>query len=233
MKGNNNPSSLSPAKSNEIPSKIRPLIFIIQIAFVMALLVLWFSSKSIQESKNLWVLFFYNFPSQFFIPLVPHEPVVLFFGKFYPPPIVALIAVAGTLLTETINYSVIKFIADIKLFKRASQSKIVKKIVGLFNKAPFIALLVAGFTPVPFYPFRILVVIAHYPLIKYILAVFLSRTPRYFIIALVGHALKIPDYLLLAIFVILLLTGNIPIVINLLKKKKGKTPKVKKRNRLI
>jgi len=79
------------------------------------------------------------------------------------------------------------------------------------------ALLVAGFTPVPFYPFRFLVVLAHYPLPKYILAVFLSRTPRYFLLALLGYKLKIPDYLLLVLFVILFFA---PYVALLMKAKK-------------
>lgn len=219
MKINNNSPTFSPAKSNEIPSKIKTFVFFLQIASVIALLVLWLTSDYIQNSKNLWVLFFYNFPSQFLIALVPHEPVVLYFGKFYSPITVAFVAVAGTLLTEIINYSVIKYVADLKLFKKARQSKIVNRTVEVYNKAPFIALLIAGFTPVPFYPFRFLVVLAHYPLIKYILAVFLSRTPRYIIIAFVGYAFKIPDYLLLALFIALFLTVNVPIVTNLIKKR--------------
>ncbi len=222
MKSNNNTLSPPLAKPNGMPSKFRTFIFILEIAFIAVLLVVWLSSEYIQKSKNLWVLFFYNFPSQFLIAIVPHEPVVLYFGKFYLPLVVALVAVAGTLLTEAVNYSVFKYIVDLRLFKKAHHSKIVNKLVELFNKAPFLALFIAGFTPVPFYPFRFMVVLAHYPIWKYLLAVFVSRTPRYFIIAWVGYALKIPDYLLLALFIILLATVNIPLILNLIKKRRKK-----------
>ena len=71
MKNNNNISGSPPVKPREIRSKIRTLIFALQIIVVAALLVLWLSSESIQKSKDLWVLFIYSFPSQFLIPIVP------------------------------------------------------------------------------------------------------------------------------------------------------------------
>ncbi len=212
MKNNNNFSDISLAKSREIPSKIRTLIFALQILIVIALLVIWLSSESIQKSKNLWVLFIYSFPSQFLIPVVPHEPVLLYFGKFYSPLTVALVDIAGTVLTEALNYSVFNFIVDTSFFQKMHHRKSVTKVVELFNRAPFVALFVAGLTPVPFYPFRFLVVMAHYPIWKYLLAVFLSRTPRFYVLALLGQAIKIPDYLIIAIFIILIVSANIPLL---------------------
>ncbi|NIO48035.1 MAG: hypothetical protein GTN73_01150 [Candidatus Aminicenantes bacterium] len=219
MKSNNNLSGLSPAKSREIRFRIKTLLFALQIIVVAALLVVWLSSESIQKSKNLWVLFIYSFPSQFLIPIVPHEPVLLYFGKFYPPLTVALVDIAGTLLTEALNYSVFKYIIDTNFFQKVRYRKTVTKVVELFNRAPFIALFVAGFTPVPFYPFRFLVVMAHYPIWKYLLAVFLSRTPRFYVLALIGYAIKIPDYLIIAIFIILIASANIPLLRKFFKKR--------------
>ena len=168
------------------------------------------------------MLFFYSFPSQFLIAIIPFEPVLLYFGKFYQPLTVAFIAIIGTVLTEALNYSAFKFVTDNSIFKKIHQGKMVTKIVELFKKAPFVALLVAGFTPVPFYPFRFLVVLARYPLLKYLLAVFLSRTPRFFILALAGYMIKIPDYLLIAIFIVLISAANIPLLIRFLKDKQKK-----------
>ncbi|HDZ27153.1 hypothetical protein LCGC14_1264430 [marine sediment metagenome] len=217
MKNNNNTSGSLPVKPREIRSKIRTLIFALQIIVVAALLVVWLSSESIQKSKNLWVLFIYSFPSQFLIPIIPHEPVLLYFGKFYPPLTVALVDIAGTLLTEALNYSVFKYIIDAKFFQKMRHTKSATKVVGLFNRAPFVALFVAGFTPVPFYPFRFLVVMAHYPIWKYLLAVFLSRTPRFYVLALLGRAINIPDYLIIVIFIILIVSVNGPILRRFLK----------------
>jgi membrane protein YqaA with SNARE-associated domain len=219
MKNNNNLSDISPAKSLETRSKVKTFIFALQITVVAALLVLWLSSESIQQSKSLWVLFIYSFPSQFLIPIVPHEPVLLYFGKFYAPLTVALVDIAGTLLTEALNYSVFKYIIDTNFFQKLRYRKTVTKVVDLFNRAPFVALLVAGLTPVPFYPFRFLVVMARYPIWKYLLAVFLSRTPRFYVLALIGRAIKIPDYLIIVLFIILIASANIPLLRKFFKKR--------------
>jgi len=71
---------------------------------------------------------------------------------------------------------------------------------------------IAGFTPIPFYPFRFLVVLAEYPLYKYLLAVFLSRASRYYLLAWFGHEFKIPDYLLAVLFGILILIAVAPMI---------------------
>ncbi len=212
----------SAAKTKRITSRTRTFVFILQIALILTLLILWLSSESIRQSKNLWILFFYNFPSQFLIAIVPHEPVFLYFSKFYSPLSVTCVAIVGTSLAEVLNYSAFKYVGDLKSFKKAHYRKWVNRLITLFNKAPFVALLVAGFTPVPFYPFRFLVVLARYPLLKYILAIFLSRTPRFYLLALFGHTFKIPDYLLPIIFVILTVPFSYPMIRSILKSKRNK-----------
>ena len=205
------------------PPWIKTLLFALQISFVLALLIIWATSESLQESKSLWVLFFYSFPSEFMIATVPHEPVLLYFGKFYHPVTVALVAIPTTLLTEMLNYSTFKYITDLKIFTKLREKKAVQKTVRFFNKAPFLTLWIAGITPIPFYPLRFLVVLARYPLTRYISAVFLSRFPRFIILAYVGYKIQIPDYLLVALFVILIATANISILRNLrARKKKGR-----------
>jgi len=198
-------------------SRLKLLIFLLQISFVAILLIVWLSSDSIQASKNLWVLFFYNFPSQFIISTVPHEPVFLYFSKYHSPMVVTLVAIIGTLLTEMLNYSVFKYIVDLKKFEKIEQTKFLKKVIAAFDRAPFFALWVAGFTPIPFYPFRFLVVFARYPITKYLLAVFTSRTPRFYLLALLGNAFTIPNYWLIIIFIVLIIIANFPIVQNLIK----------------
>jgi membrane protein YqaA with SNARE-associated domain len=199
---------------------MRTLLFALEISFVVILLILWLTSKGIQESKSLWVLFLYSFPAEFLISIVPHEPVILYFGKFYPPLTVALVTISSTLLTEMLNYSVFQYVTDQKILQNVRHTKTVNKLVKLFNKAPFFAIWIAALTPIPFYPFRFLVVLARYPLIKYILALALSRTPRFFILALAGHAIKIPDYLLVVLFVVLILAMNLPLLRKLIRKKR-------------
>ena len=202
------------------PSKIKTLIFILELALIITLLILWFSIDSFRNSKNLWVLFFYSFPAEFLIAIVPHEPMLLYFGKFYSPITVGLVTIASTLMTETLNYSTFKYVANLKAFGKVHRSKFMTKLISFFNKAPFTALLIAGFTPVPFYPFRFMVVMARYPIWKYLLATFLSRTPRFFILAYVGHSINIPDTWLVLLFVALILIIYAPLLKTLKKKRK-------------
>ena len=209
--------SLPEVKARPMPRWVKTLIFVFEIVFVAGLLVLWLASDSVRDSKSLWVLFLYCFPAEFIIATVPHEPVLLYFAKFYSPLTVAAVSVAGTVLTEVLNYTVFKYVADLKLFRKMLASRTVQKTVHLFKKAPFAALWVAGFTPVPFYPFRFLVVIARYPLWKYIAAVITSRAPRMYIIALAARAIRFPDYLILIITGVLIVAANVPIVGKLFK----------------
>jgi membrane protein YqaA with SNARE-associated domain len=205
------------------PPWIKTFLFALQIAFVAVLLIVWATSKSLQESKSLWVLFFYSFPSEFLIATVPHEPVLLYFGKFYTSLTVALVAIPSTLITEMLNYSAFKYVTDLRIFSKLREKKAVQKTVQFFNKAPFLTLWVAGITPIPFYPLRFLVVLARYPLLKYILAVFLSRFPRFIILAYIGYKIQIPDYLLIALFVVLIAIANISILRSMrTRKRKGK-----------
>jgi len=215
-----NPSGSGKSK---YPPWITTFLFALQISFVLTLLVVWATSKSLQESKSLWVLFFYSFPSEFLIATVPHEPALLYFGKFYHPLTVALVAIPSTLLTEMLNYSTFKYITDMRIFTKLREKKAVQKTVQFFNKAPFLTLWVAGITPIPFYPLRFLVVLAKYPLPWYISAVFLSRFPRFIILAYIGYKIQIPDYLLIALFVILIAIANISILRSLrTRKREGK-----------
>ena len=182
-------------------TRLRLLVVTFEVVLVAGLYVVYFGFESIRNSHNLWVLFLYSFPSMFLIAITPHEPVYLYFSKFYAPWIVTLVALTGTLLTELVNYTVIGFFAELRPSKKALDRKIVRKLVKIFGKAPFLALLVAGFTPVPFYPLRFLVVLSKYPLWKYLVAVFLSRSARFYIFALIGHAILIPDPLLFLFFI--------------------------------
>jgi len=215
-------------KKNEIEesnklSRIQTIIVSLEVVFVVALLVVWLCSESIQQSKNLWVLFFYNFPSQFLIAVVPHEPVFLYFSKYYAPLFVTAVGIAGTLITEILNYSVFGFFSELKVIKKVSNSKFVQRLLDLFQKAPFLALWIAGFTPVPFYPFRFIAVLSDYPKQKYILAIFLSRTPRFFLLAYIGYTINLPTYLLAIIFLIITVLIYVPLIRELIRNKRGKS----------
>jgi len=197
-----------PPNSKKKGARVRTLLFVAQVLFVAGLLVWWVLSKAVRTSHSLWVLFFYSFPSEFMIAPVPHEPVVLYFGKLYSFLIVGAVAVMGTIITEAINYSSFRYASDWKIFRRVNQTKIVERMVRLFSKAPFAALWVAGLMPIPYSPFRLLVVVAEYPVWKYLLAVLTSKFPRFCLLALAAGAIRIPDGILIGLFVLLIVVPN-------------------------
>ena len=201
-------------------ARTRTAIIIVEVLFILGLLVWWLVSRALRESRSLWVLFLYCFPAEFLIATVPHEPVLLYFAKFYSPVTVAWISVAGTVLTEIMNCTVFKYVTDLKLFQKVLASRGVQRAVNLFNRAPFATLWIAGVLPIPFYPFRFLVICARYPVTKYILAVITSRAPRMYLIALLGKAVRLPDSLILIITAVLIVAANVPILGRLFKKKK-------------
>jgi len=192
--------------------RLRAALIVAESLLVLGLLAVWLTSSAVRHSKNLWVLFFYCFPSQFILAAVPHEPAILFFGKFHPAWAVALAATAGTLVTELINYTIFESLADLKAFRRICQGRVIGRLVGLFRKAPFPTLWIAGLTPVPFYPFRFMVAAARYPAALYALAVVLSRFPRFYLLAYLGRTFNVPNGLIAGLFLILLAGALVPLI---------------------
>jgi membrane protein YqaA with SNARE-associated domain len=198
--------------SHRVRSRLRSAVFIAENALVLALLAWWLAVGRDGHVNGLLVLFLYCFPSEFLIAPVPHEPVLVYFGKIYAPWLVALVSLVGTLVVETLNYHAFGFVADSRPLRRVVRSGIIKRVVALFGRLPFAALVIGGLAPIPYYPLRFVVVLARYPLHRYLAALALSRLPRFYLLALLGSALRIPDGLLVAAFAPFVLIGVAPLV---------------------
>jgi membrane protein YqaA with SNARE-associated domain len=196
-------------------SRARAILIASEMTLVFALLLAWVLSRELRASTQLWVLFLYSFPSEFLAGLVPHEPVLLYYGVHHPAWVVALVATVSTVMAEGMNYSIFGFFYGVPALREASKKKAVRKIMDLFDRMPFWATLVAGFTPVPFFPVRFLVVMTGYPVWKYLLAVLVSRGPRFYILALFGGVLDIPGVLLGVLFAAMLAAVNVPALVRL------------------
>jgi membrane protein YqaA with SNARE-associated domain len=196
----------------------RTLIVAVEVALVLGLLLTWLVFRGVRDSKSLVVLFFYAFPSEFLVGLLPHEPVLIYFGSFYSAWMVTSVSVVGTLVAEAINYSFCSYFYEKPSLQAVSEKRLVRKTIELFGRAPFAAILFAGFTPAPFFPVRFLVVMASYPRWKYLLGVFLSRAPRFFLLAMCGAYFHVPGTLLTALFVGMLLSVNVPALVRLLSR---------------
>lgn len=190
-----------------ISKKIK-IKFLIYFAFISVFIIAWILVGLLLPYYNSLIIFcFYTAISNFFIPWMPHEPAVMFFGTLFSPLIIALTGGIATCWIEFFNYEILKFITSIEKIQNFTSKESYKKAERYFTKASFLALVVAGFTPIPFAPFRVLSVTSKYSILKYLLSVFVGRTLRYYILALTGAALELPTWSYSFIFLIFLSIG--------------------------
>jgi membrane protein YqaA with SNARE-associated domain len=148
------------------------------------------------------ILFAYAFISNVALALVPHEPVVVWYGSRIGALSTAVVATAGTVLASWVDHRVF-----IPLITRATRDRELPRLASglmrLFNRAPFAVIAISGLTPLPFFPFKALAFAAHYPLTPYLAAVAVGRLPRYFLLAWLGAAIHVPFWALGALFLLL------------------------------
>lgn len=134
-------------------------------------------------------------------PLLPaaFEPVLLMYGRSFPPLLLALVATAVSVVMEGINYLGYGFVLRRRGFSRVRQSS--ARLTRLFQRSPFLfCLLVAG-TPLPDWSARVLGALARYSPRRYLLAFVLGRVPKFWLIATLGHELRVPRPMLIALAV--------------------------------
>lgn len=154
------------------------------------------------ESRSYLYLAFYAIPANTAISLFPHEPVLVYFGKFANVWIAAASATVGTVAAGYMDHTVFTPVLNLEGRQAYKEGTLYRRAAGWFERWPFATLVAAGFTPVPFWPFKFLTFSAHYPLGRYLAAVVVGRFPRYVILAWVGRALDVPNWLLFGFFLV-------------------------------
>ena len=167
----------------------------------------------LKESKyDLIALFLYTISANSFIPF-PHEPAVIYYGKLFPPLTISIICGLATCISALIDIMVLgTFFTHEKVIDFKAKNKIYKIAEYYFNQTPFLTMAIAGFSPVPFYPFRVIGVASGYTSWKYVLSTFTGRTPRYYILAWVGNKYFIETRYLVFLFFIMIIPPIIKIV---------------------
>ncbi len=160
------------------------------------------------ESTALIKLFYYMILSNVYISVFPHEPVLIYYGKFYNVFMVSSIAGLATLAAGTIDYeTILPLLHHNKIRKLYVDKKIYKKSVYYFSKYPFWTIAIAVSLPIPFYPFKFLSFASLYNKYYYLGALLLGRIPRYLLLTKFGDVLNIPDRIILIAFIIMFLIG--------------------------
>lgn len=179
--------------------------YISLIAMSGLILVGIYQQLMMSEFDSLAFLFLYSIPSNLAISVFPHEPFVVYFGTLYAPYLIAAIVLAGTLIAGILDYYVFAPIMEHRITEFIRNTNDYKRASRLFNYQPFIAIIIGGFTPLPFFIFKLLAFANKYPVSKYLAALLIGRYPRYYLLAYLGSVFKIPPIIIFVIFVVMVL----------------------------
>ena len=121
------------------------------------------------------------------IPL-PTPTYVIALGQVFQPWIVAGVgAIANCLAALAEYYVIIRLFLKTTLQQQGETSHIFQRFAYYFQRAAFACLIFIGLTPIPFEPFRLAAILIRYNLPKYLLAIFIGRFIRYYLVAQIRH----------------------------------------------
>ena len=151
------------------------------------------------------VLFAYAFLSNVALAVVPHEPVVIWYGANWGVWSTAVVATAGTAVASAVDHRVFVPLVGRVAMQPLFVSGMVGKIRKLFSRAPFAVLALSGLTPLPAFPFKAVAFAERYPRGRYVAAVAAGRFPRYVLLAWLGFVLSVPNWVFVVLFFLMLL----------------------------
>lgn len=169
---------------------------------VILALLIW--KNMLESMRPLLYFFIYSIPSNLAISLFPHEPVLVYLGATYSPIILACIVMVGTWIAGLLDYYVFVPLFTHRAMDRVKATSGYQAAVRWFGYQPFLTLVVAGFTPIPFFIFKFIAFAVKYPMPKYLAALLVGRLPRYYLLALVGAVFNLPNWLIIGAFIIML-----------------------------
>ena len=150
------------------------------------------------------MLFVWSIPANSAISVFSHEVALLDYGSHQPVLFSALTATLGTIVAGWLDWHVFVPLLNTDKMEGYRANRVYRYCIDQFERAPFIVIIVTGFTPIPFFPFKFLAFSVKYPLWKYLAAVTIARFPRYYLLAWLGESYHFPKWvlatLLLAIF---------------------------------
>ena len=142
-------------------------------------------------------------------PLLPtaFETTLLYYVRFYPAWLLALVGTLGASLAEAVNYWLVDRVAELPNLAALTTRRVIRWSIGAFLRAPFWTTVIVIFSPIPDSAVRILAPLGRYPLPKFLAAVALGRFPRLLLIAGFGVLVPIPAWVLLGAGLVLVLVG--------------------------
>jgi membrane protein YqaA with SNARE-associated domain len=150
-------------------------------------------------------LFAYAVLSNVALAVVPHEPIVLWYGARYGVWLTAAIATLGTMTAAWVDHRVFVPLIQRVQHKPVFAEGTIGWLRTRFHRIPFLVLVVSGVTPLPFFPFKAMAFAEHYPRGRYVAAIAVGRFPRYVVLAWLGVMVQVPTGVLVGLFVLMVL----------------------------
>jgi membrane protein YqaA with SNARE-associated domain len=151
---------------------------------------------------TLWV----HGPVSPFLPAA-YEPVLMHYGTLYPALVVAGVGTAANLVVEAVNYGLYERVLNSTSLARLTETRLARWALELFQRAPFLAIWIGTWSPIPDWTIRLLAPMSRYPLGRYLVAMGLGRFPRYWLFAEIGRRVGVPGPWLAATLTLSLVVG--------------------------
>ena len=163
----------------------RSVVVLLGATLLPALLCTLLTWRFLPDWWQLSGFFWYSIPGNSFV-LLPHEPAVVYAGTVYSPWLVAIVGGQATTVASIIDHTLFTRTLQFETVAQIKETRVIRVAVRWFNWQPWWTIVFFAFSPVPFYPIRIVAPMASYPVFGYVSAVVVGRVPRYFLLALGG-----------------------------------------------
>ena len=135
------------------------------------------------------------------------EPMLMVAGRLYHPLLVTLLAVAGNLYMDYVNYHLYGAVMRHPRLEAARSSWVVRKTLALFQRSPFFAVWLCAWSPIPYWIVSVLAPMSQYSMRKYLFATFLGRAPRVWFFATLGLLIPVSTQVLVTCAVAAVVAG--------------------------
>ena len=134
--------------------------------------------------------------------------LVLFYGRIHPPWALATFGALASALGSGVQLAILRWALHSKqrwMHRFAPSRERIDTALRSYPSASFLMLVVARATPLPDAPLKLVAAVVGYPVRLYALASFLGTVPYFYVLALIGRRFKLPLWLLVAAFALVLL----------------------------
>ncbi len=133
-------------------------------------------------------------------------PSLLYVARFHSPWVVAVTGALSSGLGSLAQYLFLVWVLRAKrpwMARFTPRRARLERALERYPSASFATIFVARATPLPDAPVKLVAAVIGYPALLYFLATLLGALPYYFVIALVGRAVHIPVWILIAAVVVI------------------------------